>query len=457
MQSLYKSLGSEFPTFRYKAYAYEQNDENFEMTFRFEIENTNAAIAYVFSPKISIPSRAFYHPKKLTKEQLDILVFHIGMIELISYWKVTSSPILEIIPHQLNQAQIAWWKKLYFHGLGEFFHLNGIETTQTDFMEIRTYGNKLRTLNFNLHDEIIVPIGGGKDSVVTLGILNNNSAQKVLPFIINPRGATLDCVNAAGYTRQEIAEMKRPIDPLLLQLNSEGFLNGHTPFSAMLAFNSLLIAALTNKKHIALSNEGSANEATIIGTEVNHQYSKSYAFEVDFRMYVNEYISPDFNYFSFLRPLHEITIAKLFARQTKYFSVFKSCNVGSKEDIWCGHCPKCLFAFIILAPFIEAETMQNIFTKNLLNEPSLQKDFDELIGLVNTKPFECIGTVEEVNWALQQLQKNTKYDSAFLLQHYGATDISKRKIRENLVNDFHAEHFLTPPFEKILQQAIHTH
>ncbi|MEG2177486.1 MAG: hypothetical protein RRY15_01230, partial [Bacteroidales bacterium] len=339
-QALYTSLRNTYPIFRYKKYNYQQTAENFTMNFSFEVEDDKQAIVYVFSPSICIPNHSFYHIDQLSKAQLNILVFHIGMIELISYWKATSSPILEIIPHQLNDEQIQWWKNLYFHGLGEFFYLNHIQSTPVDFMEIRSFGSPLSPLHFTLNDEIIIPIGGGKDSVVSLEILKNASPQKALPFIINPRGATLDCIKVAGYTPLEIAEEKRPIDPLLLQLNAKGFLNGHTPFSAMLAFNSLLIAALTNKKHIALSNEGSANEATIVGTEVNHQYSKSYTFESDFRKYVRKYISADFNYFSFLRPLHEITIAKLFAKQTAYFSVFKSCNVGSKEDIWCGHCKK---------------------------------------------------------------------------------------------------------------------
>jgi hypothetical protein len=164
----------------------------------------------------------------------------------------------------------------------------------------------------------------------------------------------------------------------------------------MLAFYTRLASALSGIPNVALSNESSANESTVIGTSVNHQYSKSLEFEDDFRRY-----RPDFNYFSFLRPLSELQIAMLFSRFTAYHDVFRSCNVGSKEDIWCGHCAKCLFAYIILSPFIEPKRLNQIFGKAMLDDVSLKLEFEQLIGEAETKPFECVGTVSEVRQALQ--------------------------------------------------------
>lgn len=391
----YNKLRKEYPTFCYKSFKYSITSDGMVLTFCFSIGDD-----IVFTPTISIPQRKFYRWDNLDKSQLDILVFNIGMIELISYWKCTCSPTIVVKPYVLSNEQIAFWRKLYYNGLSEFFYINGIDATIDDFVTISAVSeNVLNKTSFDTDDVFIVPIGGGKDSVVTLELLSQ-SGKDICPMIINPRGATVECARIAGYGRDEFIEVKRAIDSRLLELNSQGYLNGHTPFSAMLAFHSLLVAALTGRKHIALSNESSANESTIVGTNVNHQYSKSLEFENDFRKYVSDYITNDINYFSFLRPLSELQIAMLFARNDKYFGVFKSCNVGSKTDIWCGNCPKCLFAYIILSPFIEPEFLNGIFGKSMLDDPSLQLYFDQLIGIMPTKPFECVGTVDEVNTAL---------------------------------------------------------
>ena len=401
-----------FPEFIYESFHYDVQSDGLHISFCFRLNDKLA-----FEPTAIIPSRPFLHPERLSKKTLDTLVFHIGMIELISYWKAYCSPTVVVKPFRLTDKQLDFWRKLYFNGLGEFFYTNRIEATMDDFMQFRCEGSSYtepiadRLFNspagLDTFDTHLVPIGGGKDSVVTLEALSGSGPQvrqstnRPLPLIMNPRGATVDCVARAGYTMDEVLVIKRTIHPLLLDLNRQGALNGHTPFSAMLAFYTLLASALTGcRPDIALSNENSANESTVSGSSVNHQYSKSLEFENDFRSYVADYLSKEFNYYSFLRPLSELQIAMLFAQQEKYFDVFKSCNVGSKTDVWCGHCAKCLFAYIILSPFIAPERLDAIFGKNMLDDKSLQLEFDQLTGHAETKPFECVGTVSEVNSAL---------------------------------------------------------
>lgn len=417
-----------FPEFVYESFLYDVQTDGLHISFSFRLNKQ-----LCFQPTAFIPSRPFLHPERLPKAALDSLVFHIGMIELISYWKAYCPPVVRVVPYRLSEDQVAFWKKLYFNGLGEFFYTNGIKATEQDFLTLQGEGSELPPridagtfTEQTLDDTHIVPIGGGKDSVVTLETLGTRS--RPLPLIMNPRGATVDCVDRAGYTMDEVLVIKRSIHPLLLELNKQGALNGHTPFSAMLAFYTLLASALTGcRPDIALSNENSANESTVIGSSVNHQYSKSLEFENDFRVYVSEHISPWFNYYSFLRPLSELQIASLFSRHEKYFDVFKSCNVGSKTDIWCGHCAKCLFAYIILSPFIEPERLNAVFGKNMLDDESLRLEFDQLTGHAATKPFECVGTVSEVNSAL----------SMTLAKWYGDR-------RPALLADYHPQPVVTP-------------
>jgi len=430
----YQTLRTEFPIFTYEDFSVVRSEKTITLEFLFVVNEH-----LKFRPTLSIPERSFYIIDALSDEQLNILAFHIGMIELVSYWKATCSPTVVIKPFALSKEQIDWWKKLYFQGLGEFFYVNEIATNVADFMTIETTSDVvLKKQSFNLEGDsrlrgndadssrlrendrtgkTIVPIGGGKDSVVTLELLRKSMVE-IRPMIINPRGATLNCAKIAGFERDEIIEVKRTICPQLLDLNAKGFLNGHTPFSAMLAFVSLLTSAITGMKHIALSNESSANEATVLGTDVNHQYSKSLEFENDFRDYVKEFISDDFDYYSFLRPYNELKIAEYFAGFPQYHSVFRSCNVGSKDDIWCCNCAKCLFAYIILSPFIEPEKMVEIFNENLFNKFSLKYEFNQLIGIEKTKPFECVGTIDEVNTALNLcIQRFSSYTPT-LIEYY---------------------------------------
>lgn len=405
-QKKYNTFRLTFPEFVYESFQYDVQPDGLHISFSFKICGVGETQPVRFAPTAFIPTRPFLNFNQ-PKAVMDNLVFHIGMIELISYWKSFCPPVIRVACGTLDENQIAFWKKLYYHGLGEFFYTNSIKATQADFVTI-TSPLTPRPSPLTPHPSpltpprgYLVPIGGGKDSVVTLETLRPWMAtMPVRPLIMNPRGATVQCVEVAGFSMDDVLVIRRTIHPTLLDLNAKGALNGHTPFSAMLAFYTLLASQLSGQPNIALSNENSANESTVIGSEVNHQYSKSIEFENDFRSYVATYLSKEYNYFSFLRPLTELQIAKLFAEKPIYFDVFKSCNVGSKQDIWCGHCPKCLFAYIILSPFISPDRLSAIFGKNMLDDSEMTLYFDQLTGQAPTKPFECVGTVSEVHQAI---------------------------------------------------------
>ena len=401
MNAKYRELRTRYPEFEYVAYHHERTAEGLRLWFDFRMGEVE------FHPEALFEARPFLN---LDAGDIDRMAFDIGMIELISYWKCACPPMVKVSCGSLTDEQTAFWRKLYWNGLGEFFYTNGISETQDVFLQVcsgecvvdSTRGQVLPTTHYPLHTQYLVPIGGGKDSVVTLELLRR-AGKQIRPLIMNPRGATKECARVAGFPMEEVLVIRRKIDPTLLDLNAKGYLNGHTPFSAMLAFYTRLASALSGIPNVALSNENSANESTVIGTSVNHQYSKSLEFEDDFRAYVLPPAAKSinsFNYFSFLRPLSELQIAMLFSRFTAYHDVFRSCNVGSKQDIWCGHCAKCLFAYIILSPFIEPKRLNAIFGKAMLDDLTLEHEFKQLIGEAETKPFECVGTVGEVRQAL---------------------------------------------------------
>lgn len=417
-ENLYIRLRNQFPVFNYESFNYKVVEGELVINFSFNIDKK-----LNFHPEVKITTGKLVEDLDLRIAQirplLDNIIFNIGMIELISYWKAACPPLINVKPARLTSIQTEWWKNLYFNGLGEFYYLNSIPPDEESFVRIQAEGkNKYDAVPFKTENKFMVPIGGGKDSAVTLALLMKNR-YTVMPLIMNPRGATIDTVNATGLSIDDVLIINRKIDPTLLELNNQGFLNGHTPFSAMLAFYTLLCAALTGYENIVLSNEGSANESTIPGTKINHQYSKSFEFENDFRQYYKTYISNDFNYFSFLRPLSELQIARIFSGLSEFHEVFRSCNAGSKTNSWCAKCPKCMFTHLMLSAYLGVNEADRILGSQMLNDPDMLQIFDELAGYSAIKPFECVGTTGEVKQALQMIIDQQKgIPLPFLLNHF---------------------------------------
>ena len=439
----------DYQEFIYKNYSILEDKDNIFFKFEFEIPNLAN-----FTPEIKILKKKFIW-KNLNTNILKNIVFNLGMVEAISYFKATCSKNFIIKCGYLNDKQKAWFKKLFYLGLGEFRYVNNIFTRQEDFVEFYSEGNELILEELNEPNKgIIIPIGGGKDSNVTLELLKNKF-EDINCFMIGSQEVSLECVKAAGYDRESIIEVSRKIDKNLIELNNQGFLNGHTPFSAMVAFLSYAISFMLGKKYVTLSNENSANESNVEGENINHQYSKTLEFENDFREYANEFLKQDVEYFSFLRPISELQIAMLFSKFDKYHKIFKSCNVGSKQKpwVWCANCPKCLFVYIILSPFIEREKLNDIFGEDLYNKEDLLKTFIELCGFGEIKPFECVGTFSEVRYCVSKLIKEEKEKLPYLLNYY-KENFELENTDEKRLHEYSHDNNLPEEFSNILYEMI---
>lgn len=443
----FEEFRNKYPNFIYDSYKIEDIDNNILITFNFEIPGLTC-----FNPTLKIDKK-YIKNKNINKEYFNYLVFHIGLIELISYVKCTCSPNIIIRAGYLSKEQIAFFKKLYYYGLGEFLYINKIDVSMDDLFNfiIEKEEEKLPAIEYKGIGNLI-PIGGGKDSNVSLEILRNNYDINDC-IVMNPKQVHYDCIEAGGYKDKAIY-IYRTLDKRMIELNKQGFLNGHTPFSSLVAFVCYLMAYLGNKKYIVLSNEGSANESTVIGTKINHQYSKTYEFENDFNLYTKKYFNIDIKYFSLLRALSEFQIGMLFSHYTKYHKVFKSCNVGSKEVpwVWCGNCPKCLFVYIILSPFLYKEKLVDIFGKDLYENRDLLNTFIELLGYGKTKPFECVGTYNEVRYAVSLTINKLGEDLPYLLKYY--KDNYPLELNYNIENSYNNENNIDPYFEKLLREEV---
>lgn len=365
-----------------------------------------------FTPHWEIPCQTPHREKSEIRHTLESdpafrrLVFSLGMAELISYWKIACPPEVRLSVNLLDKAQEDWWKRLYFGGLGEFFYRNGIETDIDSFLQF-SYAPDPALQNDPQEPAhrtdlsgCLIPVGGGKDSIVTLNLLKDRLGD-AFAYQINHRDSSEKAAILAGIPKERILEPKRTLDPNMLRLNKEGFLNGHTPFSAIVAFSAALTAYVNGLKTVILSNESSASESTVSEAEVNHQYSKSYQFERDFAAYERDYLRCGVQYFSLLRPLTEFQIARYFASlPTAYHEIFRSCNAGAKQDKWCGHCAKCLFVSVILSPFLPLAEITRLLGADLFNMADMEPVLQELCGALPNKPFECVGSRKEVNISL---------------------------------------------------------
>ncbi len=362
--------------------------------------------------------------KQINKKALNNFVFHLGMMEIPTYWKTTCSPEIVVRAGFLTKAQTEWWKDLILKGMSQFFYENKIDFRGDDFLEILN-NPSIEALPLGIYlpkpqDRYLIPMGGGKDSIVTLEKIKRRR-KSVNCFLLNP-GLTQRKVLRAGEIENPVI-VERNIDPLLFKLNTEGYLNGHTPFTAVLHFLGIFCAVLFDYKNVAFSNEKSADEgnAVYLGKEVNHQYAKSSEFERKFKEYCREYLAKNIRCFSFLRKYTELEISKMFAGYQKYFSSFSSCNVGLKTgERWCGNCPKCLFVYASLYPYLNKKELIGIFGKDIFENKDLLSVMKGLIGKGKHKPLECVGTYEESRSAFDMGLAKAKKEGKipYLLKKY---------------------------------------
>jgi hypothetical protein len=457
-------LRKKYPRFIYKDYYWEVSRKDLKISFDFIIspdDSTNSPQAIKFNPKIVLRNIDEKRIKRVGERILNNFVFNLGLVELLSYWKATCSPEIVVGAGYLNEEQIKWWKDLINRGMSQFFYENRIDFTRSHFFKIIPQKSiRFQKYEKKLASEIMIPLGGGKDSIVTLEILKKNAVC----FSLNPTDTVKQIIKISGCRNPIFVE--RRIDEKLLELNRKGFLNGHTPFSAYLAFLSSLLAVIFDTKYIAFANERSSNEGNVkyLGKIINHQYSKSFDFEQKFRKYSKKYLAKDLEYFSFLRPLYEIQIARLFSKYPKYFDIFLSCNEalktysGSKKPTgrWCGKCPKCLFVFMILYSFIKRDKLVKIFSQNLFEKKELVPLILELIGERKFKPFECVGTRKESLIALYLGWKKEKAKPPFLLKCFEKKIMLKHpnleKEAKNMMNSWNKENNLTKSFKNIMKK-----
>ncbi len=380
----------------------------------------------------------------------------------VSYFKLRA-PFTIRTGIALTDKERAFALDVYENGLGEFYARNELKRFGKIIIEAPDDTGPAPEAP-TLRDRALLPIGGGKDSLVSVQLLEK-AGLDFTPFAVNAKGPILGSFDRIGRTSLTV---KRTLDAEMIRLGKQpGFYNGHVPSTAINSMIAALTALLWSFNRIVLSNERSASEGNVVfdGREANHQHSKSIGFERLIAEVLAGATGGALGYFSLLRPYSEAKIATLFARETRFDDVFSSCNenfklAGHKGPLWCGRCPKCHFVFLILAPVMETARLTGIFGQDLLAEADHERSFRELTGLAGQKPWECVGEIEEAAACLWRIATMPEWQDKVivgllkddLLAQYGAPRLEAAWAA--LMHDSQ-EHLIPAPLEA--KVAPHAH
>lgn len=337
----------------------------------------------------------------LTSPIVDRALFALHLIGGISYYKAALCPEIVVKSGALSKDRAQFWDAVYLNGLGELLYRNKLNPNQVAKFPVAESVPAIAFEDRPTNGTFLTPFGGGKDSIVTLELLRKAGVKQVL--YRNGRHPLID--TSAAETGLPIITTERQLDPTLFTLNAEGAINGHVPITTYLSFLTLLVSVLHGFEGVIWSNERSANfgNVKLFDLEINHQWSKSQEAEHLIREYMTQFIAPDFRYLNMLRPFTELKIAQIFTTYPQYFKSTTSCNRNWRiqdhsavPHHWCGECAKCAFSFLLFSAFVPVEEVATIFGKNLFADEQLLPLYRELCGFEGIKPFDCVGTPEEV-------------------------------------------------------------
>ena len=407
--------------FRYEGFA--TDPERGLLTCRYSLDGRD------FAERVSLsPGPRWDSPAARAAARL------VFLLAGVSYYKTGAPPVIDLGSTPLTDVERAFLRDFYVQGLGEYAYKNDLDLSDLRIespsapapapAEPRASGDHL--------GRALVPFGGGIDSIVTVEGVRKVAADVALFVVSRPGDRFAAIERPAEVSGLPVVRAGREIDPQLLRSAELGFRNGHVPVTGVISAIAVLAAVLDDRDVVVMSNEWSASVPTLEyrGEPVNHQYSKSAAFEAAFRDVLAADPAALPGYFSAIRDRTELWVGDKFAALTEYHATFRSCNKAfiidrqRRLDHWCGSCDKCCFIDLILAPFMSAEQLRAVFAADggggePLGNPELAPKFEALLGS-GTKPFECVGEVNECRAAVVLAARRPDRAASTVLQRLAA-------------------------------------
>ena len=395
---------------------YQLSDDRRTVSFIYTL--THDGQQYSLAETLRFPVALLETPAQ--QESLRALHIALG----ISYYKTFLPPTMSH-PYKMDESEAAFWNDIWENGLGEFLYVNKLPRERLAKFDPRDGITYSTGGNSDTNGRALLGIGGGKDSIVA-GELIKGLGVPVDGFVMATGEQLGQAQAVAGVMGVPLHVVERMLDKQLLELQElPGSHKGHVPISLIFGLVGTALAVATRSSYVVVANEASASiprHASADG-DVNHQWSKSFGFEQKLQAYVHERVAPSITYFSAIRQLTSIAVAKIFAQYPQYFEVFTSDNFVFRIDPakrpnarWSLESPKSLSSFILLAPWLGEADMLRIFGRNFLDEPSLSTLFLESTGQEGEPPLDCVGTVDELIVSLNVAAKQGKFAASALMQ-----------------------------------------
>ena len=365
-----------------------------------------------------------------------------------SYYKA-ATPARVTVAGGLTAAERRLLDALLGPGLGEHYMVNGLDPAGPAVEAAALADHRPGPLGLSRRS--LVPVGGGKDSCVTVEALQAAGEDPLLASV--RRFPVIDAVLARSGAGS--VHVGRTLDPQLLELNRRGARNGHVPVTALISIVLCLVAVRAGCDAVVMSDERSASEATRDwrGAAVNHQWSKSLAAEELLAGVLAAAAGPELSWFSLLRPFSELSICRLFAdRGRRFFDVFSSCNAAfrldpaRRVDGWDRDCPKCRFVALALAPWLGRAEVVAIQGGDVLDDPGQVEGLAGLVEAGQPKPFECVGEVAESRVAVRLAVERPGWGDARAL----AAVAGRLRAEGNWAGDGDVAQALTPDLDLAL-------
>lgn len=256
-------------------------------------------------------------------------------------------------------------------------------------------------------------VGGGKDSLIVMTLLDEiGLAYDTLGYSSSIYGGAafqhrlLDGLvrhggSARRHHRQWVFDdfLDSPVLGLSPESGIKTLTAGETPSSL---FGVLPLVLSAGFQTLVLGHERSADHGNLVwdetGEEINHQWGKGIEAEKLLQHYVRTRLISGLTYTSVLKPIYDPVIFSALRDRPDAVRDTHSCNIRKP---WCEECSKCSYVWLNYHAYLDPEVIDGMFRSNLADNSVNTVWFEQMFGLAEHTPFECVGQVDEALLALE--------------------------------------------------------